>query len=533
MSNEKNLLQAGNPRFCDIVITNRCLLKCKMCKSWQCGPQSNELTLAEAKKFVQSLSEFVKEPLEINVMGGEPLWKDWCLDLCSFISQKGFKSIISTNAYLIDEDMAKRIADSGLNVLAISLESLNPNTHNYLRGKDDVFSKAMKAIEYLEKYCGSKLTLTILTIIMEKNLDEILELTEWVNRNKALQNISFLALLETGLVQERHNWFKSQTYKDLWPQDTEKVYRIIDQLIKLRRSGYKIWNPVSQLDALKDYYTDPDRFMRDTEYRVHDYIIDLDENGSIFLSGDVLGNVREDDVKQLWFSEKANQIRKKIDSCGPGKRCCVINFICAFPQDEEYLKVRPEKNIHLHQRLGFYYKDLRQFDKAIDEFKKVLEISSDSQHARIGLGFCYFDQGNIEDALNEFNHASNLDPGNEQVHQGLGSCYQHKKQFDKAVDEFKKALALNPDNYYAHQGLAYCYESLKQFDLSVGEFNWVLKIHPDNEHYYMGLGCCYEGLGQFDKAIDEFKQALRINPNIEGANRCIELCGESLKLQRG
>ena len=533
MNDDKNLLQVGNPRFCDIVITNRCLLKCKMCKSWQCGPQSNEITFEEAKKFVQSLSEFVKEPLEINVMGGEPLWKDWCLDLCSFISKKGFKSIISTNAYLIDEDMAKRIADSGLNVLAISLESLNPDTHNYIRGKDDVFSKVMKAIEYLEKYCGSKLTLTILTIIMEKNLNEILELTEWVNKNKALQNISFLALLETGMVKERHNWFKSQTYKDLWPQDTEKVYELMDKLIGLRKSGYKIWNPISQLDAFKDYYTEPDKFMKDTEYRVHDYIVDLDENGSIYLSGDVLGNVREDDSKQLWFSDKANEIRRKIDIHGPGKRCCVINFICSFPPDDEYLLVRSENNIRLHQRLGFYYKDLKQFDMAIKEFKKVLEISSDSQHAHIGLGFCYFDQGKIEDALNEFNQASNLGPENEHVHQGLGSCYHSKKQFDKAVDKFKKALALNPDNYYVHQELAYCYKSLKQFDMSVNEFNWMLKIHPGNEHHHMGLGCCYEGLEQFDKAIDEFKQALKINPNIECANRCIASCSESLKQQRG
>ena len=533
MGEEKNILQVGNPRFCDIVITNRCLLKCKMCKSWQCGPQSNELTFAEAKRFVESLSEFVKEPLEINVMGGEPLWKDWCLDLCSFISGKGFKSIISTNAYLIDEDMAKRIADSGLNVLAISLESLNPNTHNYIRGKEDVFSKVMKAIEYLEKYCGSKLTLTILTIIMEKNLNEILELTEWVNKNKALQNISFLALLETGLVEQRHNWFKSPIYKDMWPQDTEKVYRIMDELIRLRKNGYKIWNPISQLEAFKEYYTEPDRFMKETEYRAHDYIVDLDENGSIYLSGDVLGNIREDDLKQLWFSDKANQIRRKIDARGPGKRCCVINFICTFPSDEEYLKWQPEKDTHLHQNLGFYYKDLKEFDKAINEFKKVLEIAPNSQAAHLGLGFCYFDQGKIENACKEFDQASSLSPDNEHVHQGLGSCYQQKKQFDKAVDEFKKSLALNPDNYYAHQGLAYCYESLKQFEMSIGEFNWLLKIHPDNEHYYMGLGCCYESLRQFEKAIDKFKQALAINPSIECANRCIVTCSENLKQQRG
>jgi len=329
---------AQNPRFCDIVISNRCILKCKMCKAWQCGPQSNELTFEEAKKFVHSLSGFVNFPLEINVMGGEPLWKDWCLDLCSFISEKGFKSIISTNAYLIDEDMAKRIADSGLNVLAVSLESLNPNTHNYLRGKNDVFSKVMKAIEYLEKYCGSKLTLTILTIIMEKNLDEILELAEWVNKNKVFQNISFLALLETGLVQERHNWFKNPAYQELWPQDTNKVYKLIDELIKLREKGYKIWNPISQLEAFKDYYTDPDKFMEETEYHIHDYIIDLDENGTIYLSGESLGNIREDDLKQLWFSKKADDMRIRIDAKGPGKRCCVINFICTFPQDNEYLK---------------------------------------------------------------------------------------------------------------------------------------------------------------------------------------------------
>jgi len=329
---------AQNPRFCDIIISNRCILKCKMCKAWQCGPQSNELTFEEAKKFVHSLSGFVNFPLEVNVMGGEPLLKNWCLDLCGFIHQQGFKSIISTNACLIDEDMAKKIADSHLDVLAISLESLNAKTHDFYRGIDGIFSKAMKAIEYINKYCKGQLAITILTIIMEKNLDDILELVEWVNKNGLFVNISFLALLETGLVESRYNWFRSQVYQEIWPQDTNKVYKLIDALIELRKRGYKIWNPVSQLEAFKDYYTDPDRFMEETRYRIHDYIIDLDEKGTIYLSGEPLGNIRGDDLKQLWSSKKADDIRIKIDAKGPGKRCCVINFICAFPQDNEYLK---------------------------------------------------------------------------------------------------------------------------------------------------------------------------------------------------
>jgi len=336
-------VKTGYPRFCDIVISNKCVLKCKMCTAWRGPGDSAEISFEQAKNFVSALSEFVKFPLEINVMGGEPLLKDWCLDLCSFIHSCGFKSIISTNASLIDEDMAKRIADSNLDVLAISLESLKSGTHDFYRGVEGTFSRAMKAIEYLNRYCKSRLTVTILTIIMEKNLNDILELTEWVNNNGLFQNISFLALLENGLVPVRHNWFKSPAYAELWPQNISKTHALIDELIRLKKTGYKIWNPVSQLGAFKSYYVDPDKFMQETEYRVHDYILDLDEKGIMYLSGEPLGNISNDDIRQLWFSEEANQIRKKIDVFGPGKRCCVINFVCAFPQDSE---IKPKQVIY-------------------------------------------------------------------------------------------------------------------------------------------------------------------------------------------
>ncbi|MDD5560750.1 MAG: radical SAM protein [Candidatus Omnitrophica bacterium] len=341
--------KSGYPRFCDIVISNRCVLKCKMCTAWRCQGDSAEITYEQARNFVSALSEFIKFPLEINVMGGEPLLKDWCLDLCSFIHRCGFKSIISTNATLIDEDMAKKIADSNLDVLAISLESLRSNTHDFYRGVEGTLSKAMKAIEYIDKYCKGRLTVSILAIIMEKNLDDILELTEWVNRNGLFQNISFLALLENGLVPVRHNWFKSAAYAELWPQNISKTHKLIDELIKLRKKGYKIWNPISQLEAFKSYYVDPDKFMRETEYRMHDYILDLDEKGTIYLSGEPLGDVNSDDIKSLWFSKKANQLRQKIDEHGPGKRCCVINFVCAFPPDSDVKSIQtiPESKVHI------------------------------------------------------------------------------------------------------------------------------------------------------------------------------------------
>jgi MoaA/NifB/PqqE/SkfB family radical SAM enzyme len=326
----------SQPKFCDITITTKCMLKCKMCKAWQNSGDGPHLSFDDAKRFVDELASFVKPGLEINVMGGEPLSVPWCLDLCDYISEKGFRSIISTNAYLIDENMARRIADSKLTVLALSLESLRPEMHDENRGCKGLHKRVMQAIEYLDTYCRGKLTCTVLSIIMEKNLDDIIPLAEWVGTVDLFENISYLALLETGIVPGRH-WFRDPYYKDLWPQDKAKLDSVIDQCIRMRTTGSKIWNPLSQLDAFKEYYDDPVRFMQTTPYALHDYIIDLDEKKNIYVSGETLGSLDDGPLKEAWTSDKAEALRDKIRTEGPGKRSCVINFVCAFPDDAAYI----------------------------------------------------------------------------------------------------------------------------------------------------------------------------------------------------
>ncbi len=329
-------VKRGEPHFCDITITNSCMLKCKMCKAWQNDGSGPSLTYDECKSFVDQLAQFVGHRLEINVMGGEPLMVPWCLDLCGYISGKGFSSIISTNGYLIDEDMAKRISDSGLSVLAISLESLRPDMHDKNRNCRGLTDKVMRGLEYLDKHLrGTDTVVTILTIIMKENLRDIIPLVKWAENNSIINNISLLALLETGLVKKSPDWFKRGIYKELWP-DAEALKAVISEVKRLRQIGYKVWNPLSQLDAFIEYYKDPELFMKNTAYSLHDYIIDLDEEKNIYLSGERLGVLGEKPVKDMWASQRADEIRKKIDKYGAGQRSCLINFVCAFPGDDEY-----------------------------------------------------------------------------------------------------------------------------------------------------------------------------------------------------
>lgn len=323
-----------------------------MCKSWQ--GEGTELSFAEAKAYVDGLAEFITAPIEINVMGGEPLAVPWCLELCDYIAEKGFGSIISTNAYLIDKAMAQRIAASKLSVLALSLESFHPEVHDYYRGRQGTHAKVMNAVRQLEKYAKGKLIITLLSIVMDKNLDELIELTKWVDTKDLFQHISFLALVETGLVDDFRNWFRHDVYKDMWPQDSTKLDHFLNQVIAMKQKGSKIWNPIAQLEAFKEYYRDPVSFMQTTKYKIHDYIVDLDARGDVFLSGMKLGNMNDRSLKEMWFSDEANRLREEIKTKGPSKRSCVINFVCAFPSDNEYMKIK-NKGVDVVERRAVHH----------------------------------------------------------------------------------------------------------------------------------------------------------------------------------
>ncbi len=403
---EKPLSRIDHPLFCDLIISHKCFFQCKMCIDWKTPSDKKPLTYDRCRQFVDGLSGFVNHRLDINIMGGEPLMLDWVLPLCNYIYKKGFTSIMSTNAYLIDEDMARKIADSHLGVLAISLDGIEAETHDFIRGRQGAYSRVMDAIEYLGKYCKNGPQITILTLILERNLEELSRIVKWAQETEIIDSISFLALLESGLVDKKKGWFKQPEYQQLWPQNSKKTKDAIEALISLKKEGYKIYNPYSQLDAFKEYYNNPERFLRETEYCIHDYIVDLDPTGEIFLSGHSLSSIKDGmNLEKSWFSKKANEIRRYIDLHGcDSSRSCLINFICAFQQDGNEVR-----GIH-YASMGFHYQQEGQHELALLNFKKASEINPDSAELHLGVAYNYLKLKDYKAALHEYKEAFRLNP---------------------------------------------------------------------------------------------------------------------------
>lgn len=336
----KELLNVKKPskkklvEFSCFGISDDCILKCKMCNKWKEDIFIKEKTeipsLKDWKNCISSLRGITDSSFQINFGGGEPfLYRD-ILELVKFCKSKNFKTNIATNGYLIDKEMSKKIADSGLDSLIISLDSLKEETHDYLRGVKGVYQKVMDTIGYLNKYCNG-LYKGICCVIYEANLDDVVKLVEWVDRDERLNSIYFMAAMQPNNTPLDAEWRKKDEYRFLWPSDPCKACSVVDEIKRLKKNGSKITNQICQLEAFKLYYQSPERFVKNTKCNM-DSAVHISSCGDIFLCyrWPPLGNIQTDDLDKVLSSKKASQIRQDISNC---KNNCHFLLNCFFKDD--------------------------------------------------------------------------------------------------------------------------------------------------------------------------------------------------------
>ena len=254
------------------------------------------------------------------------------LELVRYCHERGFRTNIATNGWLINEDMAKRIADSGLDSVNISLDSLDEKIHDYLRGVPGVYKRVMKAIEYLDKYC-TNFEIEICSVIYNINQDGIVDIAKWVNSDPRINWAVFMVPMQPNNTSDylQQDWWNNKEFDFLWPQDPDKAQRIVDELLNLKAQGYKISNQVCQLEAFKNYLAYPGSFVKKSPCNL-DKAIHVSGVGDIFIcyGWESIGNIKADDLKERWYSKEADSVREKVISCN---RNCHFLLNCYFEGD--------------------------------------------------------------------------------------------------------------------------------------------------------------------------------------------------------
>ncbi|WP_072909257.1 XrtA/PEP-CTERM system TPR-repeat protein PrsT [Malonomonas rubra] len=105
--------------------------------------------------------------------------------------------------------------------------------------------------------------------------------------------------------------------------------------------------------------------------------------------------------------------------------------------------------------LGMAYFSLEQYEQALSQFQKSLDISADFDRARLLVAMTLLKQKRIDDAIIEVKRVLDKDPENAYARNILGSAYLATGQYDQGMEELEAATELDPSMADAHlkQGL--------------------------------------------------------------------------------
>ena len=181
---------------------------------------------------------------------------------------------------------------------------------------------------------------------------------------------------------------------------------------------------------------------------------------------------------------------------------------------DRLMKSEPNK-IDAHRTFITKWKD--RTDDLVSIYDKLANSSPNNTLYQYSLGYVYASSGkdeNIDKAIEFFRKAVELDPNLITAHFSLGSMYLKKGDYKSAEIELQKSIELDDKFYSAYYNLGEVYRNQKQYDLATLAYKKTIEINPKWGFPYYGIGMIYFDQDRLQDAELQFNQAAKYNPEI-------------------
>ncbi|PVX23332.1 MAG: radical SAM/SPASM domain-containing protein, partial [Candidatus Bathyarchaeum sp.] len=196
--------------------TYKCNLKCKHCYSNSGAETKTELSTEEALKVVDQIADFGATSLAFS--GGEPLMRKDFFEIARHAVDSGLYVSLATNGTLLTEENVKKLKETGVHYVEVSVDGANAKTHDFFRGKDGAFEQTMQGL----KNCLDKKICTCIAITGTKNnlkeIPAVLEMAE----NMGIDRFTLFNFVPTGRGKEI-------VEADPSPKEREEILRFMNE----------------------------------------------------------------------------------------------------------------------------------------------------------------------------------------------------------------------------------------------------------------------------------------------------------------
>lgn len=184
----------------------------------------------------------------------------------------------------------------------------------------------------------------------------------------------------------------------------------------------------------------------------------------------------------------------------------------------------------------------KDYQGAIDEYKKIIESGSKTEEVYLGLGAAYQSLEKYDDAIKSYNEALKLNKENPETYYYLGSAYYDKGDYINAVETLQRSVSLNSTNKEVIELLSNAKVAAsdkitndalkdyhqKKYDIALDKFNKAIAYNVDNAYPYYYKGIIFDSKGKYQEAIENYKKAISKDSNLHIAHYLIGLSYESV-----
>ena len=176
---------------------------------------------------------------------------------------------------------------------------------------------------------------------------------------------------------------------------------------------------------------------------------------------------------------------------------------------QELIQKYPKEKL-AHYWLGVVYRGANNYEKAIEEQNKVLELDPNYGEAHNELGYIYLAIRNFDKSIEHFQKYASLNPQDANPLDSLAEAYYLMGKLDEAIAKYKEALAVKPGFLTSNYCIAYIYALKEDPAEAVAWLETFIAQAPNAG--WKGDGFAFKGfyqcwLGSVNKGLDNLKKA--------------------------
>jgi len=172
---------------------------------------------------------------------------------------------------------------------------------------------------------------------------------------------------------------------------------------------------------------------------------------------------------------------------------------------------------------GLVFYEKMEYDRSIDSFKKVLEVSpygEDNDLVYYNLGMAYFKQRQYDQSIYQFTKALELIPRDNNkrkfnVLMWRANAFQQNKAFDNAIKDYSDAIRRIPKHENIkdiYHNRAWCWINKEVYDNAIEDFSSAISIDPEFDASYYGRAYVWYKKADLQRAIIDAKEAVKLSP---------------------